>query len=750
MGALSEISVHPPFPSAAVLGLGVLVAALVATAYWRSRANARLTRRLVLALLRCVAVVALVLVLLRPMRAEPNVREGERPIFAVVVDQSASMKTEDADGTSRDAAVRAALAGSRGVFEQALTADYDVRYFTFAHESQPAVLDEIVGGRAPTGTTTDLSAALLQSSSTLTNRALAGVLLISDGRDNAGGDVRRAATFVKGANAGVWTVPVGSETESHDVYVTARLKQSYLYVDQPGSITVTVSQAGFAGQYIDVVLLREGAPVATERVALTERGASIEFPVTEKAKGVVKYAVEVSPLPGEADSANNKRTVFVRAVDERTKVLFVEARPYWDSKFLLRALQRDQNVEVTSLFQIKEDKIVAIAESSAKDAPEKSSITQGISLPKSKEDLFRFDCLILGKGVDVLLTAEQLALVRDFVRERGGGVVFSRARSYGFDNEALAALEPLVWERDSVHGKRFELTPEGKTSPVFSFGKSIPSDTVIRELPEMVSVTKVAQEKSLSVVLARSKEDDSGLEMATIAYQRYGKGKVMSVGATGLWRWAITPPELAAYDDVFERFWGQMIRWLVSDSDFLPGQEISFRTDRYTYNLGEMVQLAVRTKFVDGQSFSPSATVVAPSGKFVELPLDADPQSPGVYTARFLPEEEGEFVATLSDSAPESTLNIAESAPFTVYSDNTETRFVSADRALMADIARVTGGEALSLDQLNTLPERMRAFERKTATDTKFVDIWDKLGVFAALLSFLTVEWFARRRSGLV
>jgi hypothetical protein len=437
-------------------------------------------------------------------------------------------------------------------------------------------------------------------------------------------------------------------------------------------------------------------------------------------------------------------------VDERTKVLFVETRPYWDSKFLLRALQRDPNVEVTSLFQIKEDKVVAIAERAGKEGAEKAGITQGVTLPKTKEDLFKFDCIILGKGVDVLMTSEQLALVRDFVSERGGGVIFSRGRSYGFDNEALAALEPLVWERDSVHGKRFELTQEGKNNPVFSFGKSLPPDTVIREMPEMVSVTKVAQEKSLSVILARSKQDNDGLEMATIAFQRYGKGKAMSVGATGLWRWAITPPELAAYDDVYERFWGQMIRWLVSDSDFLPGQEVSFRTDRYTYDLGDAVHLTVRTKFVDAQTFAPVAFLKTPSGKDVSIPLEEDPQSPGAYTAQYQPEEEGEFIATLKNTALESNVAPQEAAPFTVYSDNAETRLVSADPVLMEDIARTTGGDIIALDQLDTLPEKLHAFERQSLSDTKLVDVWDKLGVFAALLAFLAVEWFARRRSGLV
>ena len=750
MQSIANITLNPLFPAAAILGLGALAAILALAAYIRSRARARVPWRFALLTVRCVAIAGLVLVLLRPMRAVPNLHEGERPLFAVAIDRSASMKTEDVDGASRDAAVRRAIERSRAMFDREMAGRYDMRYFTFSTATEPGALDQIIAGDESSGMSTDLASALLQATSVPTNRTLAGLLLISDGRDNMGNDARRAATIVKGANAGVWTVPVGSEVESRDVYATARLKQNFLFVKQPGAVTVTLAQSGFTNQYVDVALFREGKPAGTERAVLTDRGATVDFPISEDIKGVYRYSVAVTALEGEADINNNKRTVFVRAVDERTKVLLVEAKPYWDTKFLLRALHRDPNIEVTSIVQVKEEKVVAIAERSANDSPDKKETSQAVSLPKTKDDLFKFDCIILGKGVDALLTAEQLALVRDFVRERGGGAIFARGRSYGDDNEALAALEPLVWEGDSVHGERFELTQQGKDNPVFAFGKSIPADTVIRELPEMVSLTKVEQEKSLSVILARTKQEGEGIKMATIAYQRYGKGKALSIGATGLWRWAITPPELAAYDDVYDRFWGQLVRWLVSDSDFLPGQEISFRTDRYTYDVGETVQLIVRTKFMDAKSIAPAAVVTSPSGKEVTVPLEADAQTPGTYSGRYLPDEQGEFAAALHYTAANLDAPTKETAAFTVYSDSVETRFVSADRALMQDIARTTGGETLTLDQLDTLPEKVRAFELQAKPGTRFADVWDSLDVFAALLGLLAVEWFVRRRLGLV
>lgn len=725
--------------------------ALTFTAYWRARAGGGAGRRLALAALRTVSVIALAVLLLRPMRAEPVSHFGQRPLFAVLVDQSASMKTPDLDGKMRDTVVRNALDGARRSLESDLARQYDVHFFTFDEETRPAVLDEVLRGRAPTGPATDVAAALLESANVPGDRRLAGVLLISDGRDNAGGDVRRAATFLKAANTGVWTVAVGSAAEAQDVFVTARLKQGYLFVNQPGAISVSVSHAGFDNEYATVSLYRDDELIAGEQVALTDRGAAVEFPITEKQKGVFRYRVETAPIEGESDTRNNSRTVFVRVVDEKTRVLFAEARPYWDSKFLLRALQHDPNVEVTSLFQLKPDSVLAISERSTDDPAVKTVSTEGVALPRTKEDLYQYDCLVFGKGVDGLLTPDQLALVRDYVRERGGGVVFARGRSYGFDNAALAALEPLVWERDAVHGTRFELTPEGRINPAFAFGKPLPPDTVLRELPEMVSVTKVSQEKSLAIVLARSPAGDEGTPIATIAYQRYGKGKVMSVGATGMWRWSIMPEQLSSYDDIYERFWAQMIRWLVSESDFLPGQEIALRTDRFTYDLGDTAQFTVRTKFLDNDTFQPAVAVKTPSGKDVVLQLEANPTEPGAYSARYLPEEEGEFRAQLRDLGPSPAADASTAETwFTVYADSVESRLVAADPALLEEVASITGAECLGLDQLAQLPDKVREFERAARVAARHVDAWDSLGVFVALVAFLSTEWFLRRRNGLV
>jgi hypothetical protein len=623
---------------------------------------------------------------------------------------------------------------------------YVLNYYIFDERLQPLPAQRF-GKDAPEGMATDLASSLTALASEASRRKTAGIVFVSDGRDNRASDLRQATQLLRTHTVPVWTAAVGTDTQLQDVYVTAALNQNFLFVDQPATLRARVAQTGFGGMSAKVNLYREGEYLASQQVLLQTGTETVEFPIEETHKGVFQYTVEVEGLPNESDEANNRRSVFARVVDEKTKVLFVEAQPYWDSKFLLRSLQRDPNLEVTSIFHLSEDKVFSVTERTTDDPMRKASVTEGVALPRTREELFAFDCIILGRDVDLLFSADQLKLLRDYVSERGGSVVFARGSAYGEVDEELAALEPVQWAEDVIRNVRFELTSEGRVNPIFALTQTDPADVVLRELPEMISVTNVENERALSVILARA---DTGLPnqtVAAVAYQRFGAGKVMSIGGKGLWRWSLMPPDLENYDTVYARFWSQMVRWLVSESDFLPGQEVSFRTDRYTYTLEEDIRFTVRTKFVDETAFKPQITVKGPEGDPLVLEPTPVEDDPGLYRVVYRPEAEGEFMAELNDLVGERD---PDTVRFTVYTDAVETRFVASDRETLRYIAETTGGKLLGIDELGEIPGLVAEFERLTKADVNPVDVWDRWPVFAVLISLFGLEWFTRRRWGLV
>jgi hypothetical protein len=734
-----------------IIGIGAIMSVLIVAGYFAGARSAGRLRRGLLTLIRLCALGVMLVILARPMALTPQEEVAQKPVFCVLADSSASMNTMDVGEASRYEAMLKALADDKSGFMRELENDYDLRLYSFDRDFRHTSLPQLASKTRTDGEETHIAAALLNLAKSNPGKKLRGVLLMSDGRSNeidSLGGARNVGRYLRSMNVPVWSVPLGTSIEAKDVYVTVRLSSNLVFVDQPASIHISLAGTGYTDWNTKVNLYREDKYVTSSQVNLRNGAGSVTFPIREERRGVIQYRVEVEPLAGESDLRNNERSLIAKVLDERIRVLVVEARPHWDSKFLLRALRADTNVEVTSIFYINRRKTFAIVERISEDNMFSKTVAPGIQMPRTRDELFKYDCIFLGKDIQQAFTSSELKLMRDYLTDRGGSIVFFRGKPYSDRCPELAGIEPVEWAAETLKDLRFVLTAQGKSNPIFNYDPhDRTSDVIIRQLPSMTSITKVINEKSLAVVLAQTKGDRRGREIATVAYQRYGKGKVMSIGASGLWQWGFLPEDLQEYDDVYGRFWGQMIRWLVSDSEFLPGQDISFVIDKYNCKPGDTVHIGVRAKLVDQSQYKPWVELIAPDGTSTRLNPELERDSANIYVARYTPEQQGEYKATLHNNIgqPEQ-----ETLRFTVYHDSIETRYISADRGLLDQLSRTTGGESLELAELGTLPEKVRVFEKLSCFRSKPHDIWDRLSVFGVLVCLLGVEWFIRRASGLV
>ena len=744
-----RLTFEPPFaPVLTVFFACVAVGTALAVGTRQGRKTFR--RTLPLLLLRVLLLSALLVVLCNPVVRRAAPQAATRPVFTMLLDTSRSMNAPDTSGGTRWQAAQHSTVQNQALL-LALQQKYEIRFAGFDSRLHPQSPETLRNITRPDGGSTNLGDALRQaagqSGQTPQDGSAApvrgGLLLVSDGRDTGAGFPLEAARNARRRGLPVYTLCIGQAEMERDVQVTALSPQVFAAPGQTLELKAELRNTGLPAAQTQVDLLREGRRVQSKIVTTAPGTRDLVFEVNEPRKGLFRYAIVAAPVSGESDATNNRANMTLNVLDSRTRVLLLEGQPTWDAKFLAQALRDDPTIALDSVFVLTDTHPYAL--SGSNDRPD-------VKAPHTLADFAQYDVVMVGKGYESLFGAESTANLKRWISERGGSLIFLRGRP-DEHTDALRELEPVTFGTEQMENARVQLTEAGRNYPGFAFPSGEDAQTVIAKLPSLITATQSQGEKALTVVLARAmgasagSEDADAPQFALLAYQRFGQGKTMAVIGEGLWRWAFLPPDKAKYGTVYADFWTQTIRWLVSESDFLPGQNLSLRTDRTAYAPNETVNLLGYLRGT--KPATPlTITITTPDGKTIAIRSAPADGKTADFAAAFHPTQPGEYLAAVGP-LPGSEKNAPASTAFTVTPGQQEDANRAPNPNLMQQIAAAGGGDSLTPASLPALPEKLHALEIAASQQKESVTAWDRGGILALLLVLLTLEWSLRRRFGL-
>ena len=305
-----------------VVALVALAVALPVLASYR-RAGARTTRRdrAVLVALRAAALVVLALCLARPVilvsEAVP-----QRNVLGVLVVDSRSMRVADVDGRPRSAWAVSRF-GADSALMRALGERFELRVFRFSRGTE-----RVRGADAMRfdGSRTNLTSALARVTEELGGAPVAGIVVVTDGADNAGEALVEPLASLRARRIPVYTVGLGQETLERDVAVSRLEVPRSALRGATVLAEALVTQRGFAGRRVNLVAEDGGRIVATQAVTLGRDGEAVpvrvRIPATEAGARALRF--RVAPQDGETIAANNERAATMLVSDHREKVLYIE------------------------------------------------------------------------------------------------------------------------------------------------------------------------------------------------------------------------------------------------------------------------------------------------------------------------------------------------------------------------------------------------------------------------------------------
>ncbi len=719
----------------------LFIIAAAAGAYYAYRNVARDKYSIGLVVLRAVTFSVLAFIFLRPVLNISTVLPQESYV-AVVIDNSESMKIKDDGQVSRSEQLQKQLETTN--FFKRLSDKFKVRMYRFDRDAERI---EHMGRMNYSGKRTRFESATDLLYQELGTVPLSGVVLITDGVDNASKQWTESLSRLEARHIPFYTVGVGSENITRDAEIVKVAAPRETLKESTAVVDVSYRSHGFSGKKATLYVRENGVLLKSEEVVLPADGEiaekSIDLPVKNEGTRLFSFALQAQD---DRIPENNTLDALVEIKNDHPQILYIEGEPRWEFKFLRRAIQDDPNIRLVTLLRSSQNKFYR------QGIDKEEMLAEGF--PKKREELFQYKGLIFGSIESTFFTQDQLKMVVDFVSNRGAGFLMMGGRNSfvggRYQNSPIADILPIQMsqeDRTPIIGRlKLAVTDYGRTHPLMKLSPDANANIKQwSELPPLNDFNKTLEAKVGGIVLARGQTEQKGSsEPILLAYQRYGRGRTMAFTSGSSWRWQM---EMDHEDMTYELFWKQVLRWLVNTSP----DPVMISSDKDTYLPGEAIRLyaEVSNKTFDRMNNAKViAKVTNPDGVTESLALDWNGAQEGVYQTELNAGEKPGIYRVEIDAAQGSENLGTNRTAFQVQDRPVEYYNALLDTRFLQSVASATGGRYYPLSKIGDVPDDAVY----VAGETSFVEqkeLWDVPFLFMLLCVTLAGEWFWRKRKGL-
>lgn len=644
--------------------------------------------------------------------------------------------------------VRQAFANDKLDLIKRLSKDYDIRAVSFGEQTYDIPLDEkldLAGALAnvkPERTTTAVGDAIRRAISKSRGQPLAGLLVVTDGASNAGASPITASELATREGVPIYAWGVGI-THPKDIAVASVFARDVAFIDDEIPVVARVRTSGLSGQSIKVVAKLNGKEVGNKTIKVQGDGEElVSIPITPTEPGTFNVSMEVDPLAVEAVKDNNKQAQQIRVIDGKIKVLVIEQQPRWEFKYLEAMLLRDRRIAAKFVL-LEGDRSLA-------QVPNSPFLA---SVPADKEELFKYDLILIGDIDPTVLSRSHMDALEQFVSKFGGAVGMIAGRRYSpqrYTDTPIANMMPVEWETGPAAIRatekndtpiKFELTPAGKNNEMLRLADDEQESVQLwNKLPSLYWSARVTRPKPAAEVLlvdADSAKASRFGKMPIIAVQQYGLGQTIFIGTDNLWRWRKN-----AGDKHYARLWGQIIQRMALPHLLGESRRTQLVADKKSYSVGDRMTIYAR---LYNQRYDPiddqtvRGQMKDEKGVSQSVILKQVPGQPGMYRAEMTASTAGKYKFSV-DSDPTVGLDLPIVEPRLEFTDT------AMNETLLRTMCETSRGAFFREEDLHKLPNAITSPAEKVRSSID-VEIWSTPVFFLLALIFAGAEWALRKTS---
>ncbi|MDQ7815498.1 MAG: CARDB domain-containing protein [Melioribacteraceae bacterium] len=524
----------------------------------------------------------------------------------------------------------------------------------------------------------------------------------------------------------VFTVGLGDTTTRRDLIIKDVIYNQFIYADTQTEIEAIIVNYGYEERNIKVSLYEEDNLIQTKDVSLLPAGVNkVLFDYTPSTSGEKKLRVAVANLPDESNSANNSKIFYLDILKNKIKITIIAGSPSSDLSAISSSLSADKNLEVKKIIQIGSNKFW-----------EELNLT----LADSSDLLFLID--FPKQNTPVSLIEKIFSLIRrnkPFFLLVTPHTDLNRLKPY----EAL-----LPFSINKIDNETLPVQPEIITANFNSIFSRLSSENFIwSSLPPISKNSSEMFAKTESTILLRSTVRNIPINSPLLISRSIAKQRSISFLAGDLWRWQLSTAEKNPL--FFQNFINDIVKWLNVSGE---QKEFTVRTNKKIYSTGETAEFIAE---LYDQTFSPinGANInlnISNGNTILEVTLTE--LKDGIYHGSFDLLEDGDYTIDAITKFNGTNLT-SEKVRFIVTKGVIEMLDTKMNLGFLKKLAGISGGKYYPIDSYDSLIADINMINMKASKDkTSFneIGLWSNKWIMVLIICLFAVEWFVRKRVGML
>lgn len=584
------------------------------------------------------------------------------------------------------------------------------------------------------GAITDISKSLKTLLKGNRSKTMSALILLSDGQWNQGEPPDLNANF---SDIPVYVVGIGDKEKSKDIRISSVNAKSVMFLGDSMKIRLSIQSDGFSGKKVEIKIYGEGISEIIKNISLPEDGflKDVDFYISFDSEGEKNLQIELSSLEGEVTDTNNKRRKIVNVISKKKTILLLGGAPSADYVFMKDLLNNREEFDVTSMVQSGSDRWYE----------------KGTLQIDPEFDLFVFVGFPSGQSSE----NDMGSLIRELSR-RSTSLLFLNSGSTDYDK--LSSFESFLPARlGNITGAvRYNegilnLEDDGKFHP-FTKQSDFLNETseAWHNMPPAYSpLLKLSLKENSRVLLSiGTGKTDSGTNSPALIVSGEGLNKSAMIMTVDSHNFDRLLRGIGESSSTWKNSLINGVKWLSSHE---RPKRVNVTTDKKIYSQGEKIRFTAQVyddsyNLIDDANLSVEIKSESDSSELFEF--DLQNLTDGNYAGEYRSKNPGEFHYKAVAKRGDLLIGVF-GGNFGVETYSPELDNLFRNEKLLKAIAEKSGGlyfpiESFDPDSLNI--ESSAIIEKSDRT----FEAWSNQILMLVLLTLLAVEWYMRKRGGLL